>query len=318
VAFEVSDRINRVTPVTATSLVTLALLGVRDRALTLDEVQRLVDPLLEYIEARGLPTGGLEQLRDAQAVRDVLDALASEGVVTFYDGGIEPVYAVEPGQHNVAAFYRNSATHWFLNRAIVELALVHVAGEGGSEALDKALKYALRVRDLLKFEFFFADKRRFIDELGAEADLVDPAWLDRFGESTDAQGLIADAGFLVAHRVLRAFLDSYLVVADRLAARDPALPVDEKGFLTECVHVGRQLLLQRRVQSPESVSREIFATALKLARNRQLVEPAPDAPDDLARRRRAFSEEIAGVVEHLAAIDAIDATIRGEQHDATT
>ena len=35
VAFEVAVRINRVTPVTATALVTLALLGVRDRALTL-------------------------------------------------------------------------------------------------------------------------------------------------------------------------------------------------------------------------------------------------------------------------------------------
>ena len=34
-AFEVAVRINRVTPVTATALVTLALLGVRDRALTL-------------------------------------------------------------------------------------------------------------------------------------------------------------------------------------------------------------------------------------------------------------------------------------------
>ena len=40
VAFEVCHRINRVTPVTATALVTLALLGVRDRALTLAQVQR--------------------------------------------------------------------------------------------------------------------------------------------------------------------------------------------------------------------------------------------------------------------------------------
>jgi glycerol-3-phosphate O-acyltransferase len=316
VAFEVCVRINRATPVTAISLVTLALLGVRDRALTLDEVQRLVAPLLDYVEARGLPSGGLELLREAPAVRGVLEALAREGVVTCHAEGTEPVYAIEPGQHNVAAFYRNGAAHWFLNRAIVELALLHAAQEGGSEPLDKARRYALAVRDLLKYEFFFADKREFVDELGGEAELIDPAWQERLDSPAGARALLADGGFLVAHRVLRSFLESYLVVAEQLAAHDPSLPLDEKAFLTQCAGVGRQQLLQRRVHSPESVSREIFATALELAGNRQLVQSSQGAPDDLARRRHAFAREIAGVVEHLTAIDAIDATIRGEERDA--
>ena len=49
VAFEICDRINRTTPVVATSLVTLALLGVRDRALTLPEVRSVLEPLLDYV-----------------------------------------------------------------------------------------------------------------------------------------------------------------------------------------------------------------------------------------------------------------------------
>src|SRR5437899_11406563 len=56
IAFEVFERINRVTPVTAPALVTLALLGVRDRALTLGEVHEAVLPLLDYAEARTLPS----------------------------------------------------------------------------------------------------------------------------------------------------------------------------------------------------------------------------------------------------------------------
>jgi glycerol-3-phosphate O-acyltransferase len=60
IAFEVFQRINRVTPVTAPALVTLALLGVRDRALTLLEVSGLVQPLLEFARQRGLPSGQLE------------------------------------------------------------------------------------------------------------------------------------------------------------------------------------------------------------------------------------------------------------------
>src|SRR5260370_26795992 len=58
VAFEVAVRINRVTPVTATALVTLALLGVRDRALTLGQLRSLLEPLRAYLAGRGLPHSG--------------------------------------------------------------------------------------------------------------------------------------------------------------------------------------------------------------------------------------------------------------------
>ena len=46
-------RINRVTPATATALVTLALLGVRDRALTLAQVRQVLEPLRDYLAERG-------------------------------------------------------------------------------------------------------------------------------------------------------------------------------------------------------------------------------------------------------------------------
>src|SRR6202008_2759088 len=76
IAFEVFQRINRVTPVTAPALVTLALLGVGDRGLTLGEVHRLVEPLLGYALERGLPTAQLEGLKTEQGLADVLGALA--------------------------------------------------------------------------------------------------------------------------------------------------------------------------------------------------------------------------------------------------
>ena len=54
-AFEVSVRINRVTPLTPTSMVTLALLGSGDRALTLDEIERALANLVTYVRRRKLP-----------------------------------------------------------------------------------------------------------------------------------------------------------------------------------------------------------------------------------------------------------------------
>src|SRR5205807_1100786 len=114
VAFEVCHRINQATPITATALVTMALLGVEDRALTIREVGAIIDPLLEYVRLRGLPTTGDMPPGSTEPVRQALDALGSSGVVTRFDGGTEPVYSIGPDQHLVAAFYRNTATHFFV------------------------------------------------------------------------------------------------------------------------------------------------------------------------------------------------------------
>ena len=293
VAFGVCTRMNEATPVLAVALVPLALLGAHDRALTLDEVRLVVDPLLDYVEARGLPQSGLDELRHAGGVRAVLAALARHGVVTAYTDGTEPVYAIEPGQHLVAAYYRNNAIHWFVNRAIVELAAT----------AERPAAHALAVRDLLKYEFFFADRASFHDELAAELALLGPGWPALDAPPADPQQLLAGAPFLVAHRVLRSFVESYLVVADRLAAHDPRRPVERKPFLDECVAVGRQYVLQRRIHSAESVSVELFAGALRLAANRDLVDPGRE---ELAQRRHRFAAEVAAVADAIAQVDRLD------------
>ena len=89
VGFEVAVGINRATPITVNSLVTLALLGVRDRALTLDEVRAVIAPVRRYIEARKIPQGELALLDDAEGVALVLSRLDAAGVAA----GAEPAGA---------------------------------------------------------------------------------------------------------------------------------------------------------------------------------------------------------------------------------
>jgi glycerol-3-phosphate O-acyltransferase len=98
---------------------------------------------------------------------------------------------------------------------------------------------------------------------------------------------------------LRSFFEAYVVVADTLEACDPETPVDEKKFLAACGDVGRQYLLQRRIQSAESVSKHLFQTGLQLAKNHKLLEPG----DDLRERRRVFA---AGLRDVLGRIDTIE------------
>jgi glycerol-3-phosphate O-acyltransferase len=295
-AFEVAVRINRVTPVTATALVTLALLGVRDRALTLGQVRGVLEPLCSFLAGRGLPYSG-DVLRTGTGVRQVLDALAQQNVVTIYTGGEEPVYAIERGQHLIAAFYRNSAIHHFVHRAIAELVLLSKPGERWDEAM--------RLRDQLKFEFFFPDKASYRDELGAELKRLHPGW----ETVADGRAVLQRARVLLASRVLRSFLDAQLVVAERLAAHPPGQPVPDAGFLDECGGVGRQMLLQGRLHGPESLSRELFSSALKLAANQDLIGPGGE---ELARGRRAFAARLRELVGRLIVIDEIDATSRQE------
>ena len=295
VAFEVCVGINRVTPVVATALVTLALLGVRDRALTLAQVRQVLGPVRSYLEERGL-VGAVGPLSTDTGLRRVLGALERSRVVTIYAGGEEPVYAIERGQHLVAAFYRNSAIHHFVDRAIAELVLL-------AEPEDR-WDAASALRDLLKFEFFFPDRDTHRAQLTAELARMGAGW-----DTPDGPAVLSAASFLIAHRVLRSFVDAQLVVALRLAARNPRTPVVEKEFLDECAAVGQQMLLQGRLHGPESLSRELFSSALKLAANLDLIGPGGE---ELTASRQAFAARLRDEVERLIVIDEIDAASRRE------
>lgn len=303
-AFEIAVGINDVTPITVNALVTLALLGVHERALTLGEVRAVLAPVLGYIEKRGLPRGELAALRDEHSVAVVLEQLSLARVVTVYRGGLEPVYSIEPGAHLEAAFYRNSAVHWFINRAILELGILAVVESAATDPLKTGWDEVYRLRDLLKFEFFFPERREFAEQLTAEMLLVDPDWYIHTRADTRAEEILdklGASGFMMAHRVLRSFVDAQLVVAERLAARDPAVELDRKQFTAECVAVGKQMLLQQRLHSPESVSTELFASALKLAENHGLLEPVAH---DSAKRRAELTQRRTEFAELLRALGA--------------
>ena len=167
----------------------------------------------------------------------------------------------------------------------------------------------MRLRDQLKFEFFFPDKETYRAQLSAELDRLDPGW-----PTADGRSVLERSRLLMAHRVLRSFLDAQLVVAERLSAHDPGRPVAEKEFLDECGGVGRQMLLQGRLHGPESLSRELFSGALQLAANLDLTGPGGDqlAPGELARRRRDFAARLRDLVARVIMIDEIDAASRRE------
>ena len=304
-AFEVAVRIDRVTPVTATSLVTLGLLGVGDRALSLGETRLVLDPMLEYVEKCDVPVTDEFELGSDDGLQRALEALVDSGVVSCFAEGPEPVYAIGTNQHLTAAYYRNTIIHFFLAGAIAELALLRAAEPEVEDARTEFLEEALRLRDLLKFEFFFPEKEDFRAELGADLDLRADGWSRAMGLGPDEiHALARRMRPLLSHRVLRPYVEAYQVVADALEQQPTDKELDEGAFLTSCVGLGKQYVLQRRIHSAESVSRVSFETALKLAKNRGLVDVGGE---DLAARRAAFAEEAQRAVRRIEAVASIAA-----------
>jgi glycerol-3-phosphate O-acyltransferase len=301
IALDVEHRINRATPVTPIAVVSLALLGA-DRSLSISEVLATVQPLASYIAARNWAVAGAADLTNRSTIRWTLHQLVDSGVVNVYDAGTEAVWGISEDQHLVAAFYRNTAIHILVDRAVAETALLAATetSEDGSVLPTTVRDEALRLRELLKFEFLFSARAQF------EKDLADEVRLIGHVEDTtasvaaaDVRGLLESADLLLAHLVLRPFLDAYHIVASRLAAHEDD-SFDEGTFLQECLQVGKQWELQRRIANAESRSMELFKTALRLARHRELIDGSDDP--DIAERRREFADEIATAVRRVNTI----------------
>jgi glycerol-3-phosphate O-acyltransferase len=250
-AFQIANGINAITPMTAVAAVSSALLGAGRRALTLPELELETQRLIEYGMARGIFLGRELQQGPKVAVKAATDALRQSGVVDVYDGGIEPVYNVRPERRHIASYYRNTVVHFFLVRAIADLA------RRAETAERSAQEWALRMRTLLKFEFFFSERQEFLTQIEAELKALrreEGAGLPPFGAA--------------GPRIVLDYLESYWVVTRTLRSSGAeGASVREPELLERCLAVGRQLLLQSFVDAPELLSRVNFRNALKLAEN---------------------------------------------------
>ena len=296
-AIEVSWRILRATPINATSLVSAVLLGTRGRALTLRQLHHTLQDSLDYLERKRTPmTNSALRLHSIDGVRAGVDALSNGHPVTKVDGGHEPVWRIAPEQELEAAFYRNSLIHAFLETSIVELALVHAARAAEGERVDAFWAQAMRLRSLLKFDFYFAPSATFreniVEELNWNHDWE--SQLDAGPEAVDA--LLLAKRPLMADAMLRPFIEAYEIVADVLC--DAPADIGDKELTKLALGVGNQYAAQGLVSNTESVSALLFATARQVAADQKLLEPSPDLRD----RRRAFLGELRVVIADMERI----------------
>jgi glycerol-3-phosphate O-acyltransferase len=298
-AFEVAWRILRVTPVNATGLVSALLLTTSGVALTLGQLHHTMQDALDYLERTQTPmTNSALRLRTNDGVRAAVDALSGGHPVTRIDGGREPVWRIAPEDEHEAAFYRNTLIHAFLETSIVELALAY-AGRADGDRLEAFWTQVMRLRDLLKFEFYFADSAAFREHVEAELSWQE-GWETKLASGGDeADAILRAKRPLIASAMLRPFIDAYEIVADVL--RGTPADISEKDLTNLALGVGRQYVAQDRVRSNESVSALLFATARQVVADQNLLTPAAD----LEERRSAFLAELRGVLGDMDTVEKL-------------
>jgi len=283
-AFEVMYRIGSVTPITPTAVVSIALLAARGAARTADDLAEKSARMMDFVTARDLPLTDEPDLSDSETVTAILDSLLEHGNVSSHEAVGRVVYWLDDEQMIRVSYYRNVIVHFFLNRAIAEMALTSLIDEGERDP-EVAQRRMLSLRDLLKYEFFFPDKEQFLGDVSNDIAYDVPDWATIL-PATGALGVIAKMGDPVAYWAVLPFLDAYQIVGDELEAL--AGSFDEKEFLKACLARARMYRIEERLFSGESASQVLFKSALELARNRDLIEDDPE----VGERRSRFAAEV--------------------------
>ena len=254
---------------------------------------------------RKLPLTEELQEPDIEKVRDVARAMREIGVVTRYEGGVDHVYSIAEGKHFEASYYRNNSIHFFVTKAIIELALIKASDTSPGSAHETFWGEVVQLRDLFKFEFFYPEIEQFKVSVEEELMRVDNGWKARLATGK-ATALVQDMDLLVAHAVLRPFAEAYSIVADVMLASTSMGALEENDVVSGALKLGKQAYLQRRISSEESIGKLMFSNGFKLASNRGLVRGGTD----MKAARMSFVRELNDVTRRLHRISEFAAEKR--------
>ncbi len=266
IAFEVAVQANRATPVTLTSLMCLCLLGTAPRAMTADELRATMTFFAKWAHDRDIRVSDDLTEENLEKVQHIVDTLVNSDLLVRYDQGSSTVYAIEPDQHPIASYYRNSIIHHFLNKAIIELSVLKAREVKDRLSAEVFWEETDRLRDLFKFEFFYPVKDEYRKNLKAELKRADPDWKTKLDQGGPLlKSLTNRMQPLIGHAVFLPFVEAYTVVLDILSRLEPGDAIDKKTCVERALKEGRQAYLLRRITSEASIGKILFENGFKMA-----------------------------------------------------
>jgi glycerol-3-phosphate O-acyltransferase len=297
IAFDASVSANRVTPLTVTAVMCLALLGTAPRGATAEELARLTRFIADWARARDIRLSEELAEFDRDEIRATADKLVNSGLILRDDAGRETVYTLDPAKHPMASYYRNSVIHHFLDKTLIELALFRLEEDCGDDPLACFWDEVERLRDLFKFEFFYPPREEFRRGIETELDRTDGQWSAHLRAGPKGiKALIRRFQPLVGHAALLPFVEAYTVVFDQLVRLEDGEALDRATCVEQGLVEGRQAYLLRRISSEASIGKILFENGYALASHLGL---AGTTDADVAARRRAMLAELRALTRRM-------------------
>lgn len=309
-AFELAHHINRITPVTTTSLVCTALLS--KYSMSKKAIDSDVADLMHLIEVHK-PDALVDRSRPiGESVQNALNRLIKDQLVRQQGSGLEAKYSIVTENHLPTTYYANMAVHHFYRRAFIELALAKLSQVAPKERLAHFWRDIMELRDLFKFEFFYSDKAAFSDQIEEDLSVFAENWEDFFADpSADFHKILEKQHVLVAPVVLYTYIEAYRVVAYGLQHLPPNEEFKEAKFLQDCLLLGEELHWQGRVHRLEAVSKPFLQNALRLAKNYQLI---PNNKDHKQGKIASFMARLDELNERVSLLQGITLEQPQEYH----
>ena len=304
-SFQVSVNANQKTPITPSGVMALVLSGAAPQALTEVEIHDETNQILQWARERNLPMTNDLRDKDTERSTAISKAMIDIGVMSEYNEGSETVYGLEQSQQYFATgYYRNSIIHFFIDKAMLELALLKASETAPEHALEIFNRDLMSIRDLFKHEFFYPPSDQHKANLYQEMARYDSNWEDVI-KNGGAHEFLTAMPPLVSHAALRSFTEAYTVIGDVLVRLKNGDDDSEKAVVAAALRYGKQAYLRRRLTSPESIGKQMFVTGYQLAKHRGLLN-APLAA------RVEFVRELKDIARRIRIIDAICAQRRAQ------
>lgn len=274
-ALELVYGINKITPVTTTSLICIALLS--KYSLSKRGIESDLADLMQLIESqkpdalvdRGIPIG--------ESVQAGLALLRKANLILQQGDHLNAKYVIDSTNYLSTTYYANMAVHHLFHRAFIELAMVKIAKVTAKNRVSVFWEEIMALRDLFKFEFFYSRKADFSDEIDENLKFIDPNFHQTISKArTKTLDILEQQKVLVSPVVLNTYVEAYLVVAQALKNLDPLFLFDESEFINNCLFLGEEMQWQGRIQRIESISKPFLINGIRLVKNRGLIPTEKD------------------------------------------
>ena len=272
-AFELVHSINKITPVTTTSLICISLLS--KFALSKRAIESDIADLMQLIESHKQDALVDRGRAIGESVQVALNLLTKANIFLQQGDGINAKYTIYRENYLQATYYANMAVQHLYHRAFIELALIKIIDIPVKERSVAFWTEIMALRDLFKFEFFYSKKPEFADEIEADLPFIDPDWQQNiFKTDSDIKALIQKQKILISPVLLFNYVEAYRVVAHGLLTWDTTQAIEEEKFVQFCLFLGEEMHWQGGIRRIEAVSKPFLQNGIRLVTNLGLIPTA--------------------------------------------